>query len=112
MRRWKHNSYITPWSEELSVIPDGGLVPSKPKLSGVIRQGTEAMVCFEPVKKAIGYKLEYKSVNASEWTTKIVNAAQISQFKLNGLLQKRRYEFRMAALNQNGQSTYSQAVKY
>lgn len=111
MRRWKHNSYVTPWSEELFVIPDGGLVPSKPKLSGVIRQGTEAIVCFEPVKKAIGYKLEYRVINGGKWETKMVNAAQINHVKLTGLVPKHTYEFRMATLNQNGQSEYSQAAK-
>lgn len=111
MRRWKHNTYITPWSEEIAVTPDGGLVPEKPMLSGIIRQGTEAIVCFEPVKKATGYKLEYRGVNGNKWETQMVNAAQINHFKLNGLMLKRNYEFRFAALNQNGQSEYSQTVR-
>jgi len=111
MRRLKHNNYITPWSEEIEVTPDGGLVPSKPMLAGVIRQGKEAIVCFEPVKKATGYKLEYRSINGGEWKTQMVNAAQIDHFKLTGLMSKLRYEFRMATLNQNGQSDYSQTVR-
>ncbi|HKZ68369.1 MAG TPA: glycoside hydrolase family 2 TIM barrel-domain containing protein, partial [Chitinophagaceae bacterium] len=69
MRQRKHNNYITPWSEEIAVTPDGGLAPSKPMLAGVIRQGKEAIICFEPVKKATGYKLEYRSINGGEWKT-------------------------------------------
>jgi beta-galactosidase len=111
MRRWKHNNYITPWSEELAVIPDGGLVPSKPMLAGVIREGKEAIICFEPVKKATGYKLEYRSINGGEWKTQLVNAAQINHFKLTGLMPKVSYEFRMATLNQNGRSDYSPTIR-
>lgn len=111
MRRWKHNKYITPWSEEIAVRPDGGVAPSSPMLAGVIRQGKEAIICFEPVKKATGYKLEYRSVNGGEWKTQMVNAAQVNYFKLTGLTPKLSYEFRMATLNQNGQSDYSQTVR-
>ena len=110
MRRWKHNNYITPWSEEIAVTPDGGLAPASPMLAGVIRQGKEAIVCFEPVKKATGYQLEYKGVNDSEWKTQMINAVQINHFKLTGLQTKLRYEFRMATLSQNGQSDYSQTT--
>lgn len=109
--RRKHNNYITPWSEEIAVTPDGGLAPSKPMLAGIIRQGNEAIICFEPVKKATGYKLEYRNVNGGEWKTQMINAAQINHFKLTGLTPKLRYEFRMATLNQNGQSDYSQTVR-
>lgn len=111
MRRWKHNTYITPWSEEIAVIPDGGLEPEKPMLSGVIRQGKEAIVCFEPVKKATGYKLEYRGINGGEWKTQMVDAAQINHFKLTGLMPKLNYEFRMAVLNENGKSMYSEIIK-
>ena len=80
-------------------------------LAGVIRQGKEAIICFEPVKKATGYKLEYRSINGGEWKTQTVSAAQINHFKLTGLMPKLRYEFRMATLNQNGQSDYSQTIE-
>ncbi|WP_276501000.1 sugar-binding domain-containing protein [Terrimonas pollutisoli] len=111
MRRWKHNTYITPWSEEIAVTPDGGLSPASPILAGVIRQGKEAIICFEPVKKATGYKLEYRDINGGEWKTQTINAAQINHFKLTGLMPKLSYEFRLATLNQNGQSGYSQTVR-
>jgi len=111
MRLLKHNNYITPWSEEIAVIPDGGLVPSKPMLAGVIRQGKEAIICFEPVKKATGYKLEYRSINSGEWKMQMINAAKINHFKLTGLMPKLSYEFRLATLNQNGQSDYSQTIR-
>ncbi|MHB1177242.1 MAG: glycoside hydrolase family 2 TIM barrel-domain containing protein, partial [Daejeonella sp.] len=111
MRRWEHNTYISQWSEEIAVTPDGGLMPPKPILSGVLRQGAEAIVCFEPVKKATGYELEYRTIDGSKWKMQMVNAAQINYFKLNGLMPKRSYEFRMTTLNQNGRSEYSQTVR-
>ncbi len=54
--------------------------------------------------------LEYRSING-EWKTQMENAAQINHFKLTGLMSKLRYEFRMATLNQNGQSDYSQTIR-
>ena len=110
LRRWKHNNYITPWSEQISVKPDGSQPPPKPTLSGVMKQNTEATICFEPQKKAIGYKLEYKATNSIEWKTQTINAAQINHYKLKGLMPKSNYEFRVAAINQNGQSEFSQTI--
>ena len=110
LRRWKHNSYITPWSEEIMVTPDGGLVPSKPVLAGVVRNVSNALLCFEPVKKATGYIIEYRTGGSNQWQSIPVNAARVSHYQLSDLLPASQYEFRMASVNQNGQSAYSPII--
>ncbi|MEJ7767237.1 MAG: glycoside hydrolase family 2 TIM barrel-domain containing protein [Chitinophagaceae bacterium] len=110
MRRWKHNTYITPWTEEMAVTPDGGALPINPTFTGVIRQGAKAVICFEPVKKATGYKLQYKGTKSGAWNIQDINAAQINHFQLSGLVPSLSYEFRIASVNLNGASGYSQII--
>jgi beta-galactosidase len=110
MSRIKDNSYVTGWSEEHSIIPDGQQMPAQPILQGIIRNNTEALVIFEPVKKAISYSIQYRLKNAPEWKTTRVNAAQIRHAKITGLQKKNVYEFRVAAVTSNGESKFTEAV--
>jgi len=115
LRRLKHNNYQTAWSEERTVTPDGGQLPAVPVLQGVIRQPAEAIVCFEPVKKAIGYVLEYRPASnagttTDAWTKVSINVAQSGYYHLSGLTRNTPYQFRMAALNANGQSDFSPVI--
>ncbi|CCH52220.1 beta-galactosidase [Fibrisoma limi BUZ 3] len=115
LRRLKHNNYQTAWSEERTVTPDGGQLPSVPNVQGVIRQPTEVIVCFEPVRKATGYVLEYRQTGSSTtatdtWTKVDINAAQGGYFHLSGLAKNTPYQFRMASLNAVGQSDFSPVI--
>ena len=94
MSRVKDNNYSTGWSEEHSVIPDGGQLLAKPVIQGVLRSGSDAIIIFEPVKKATGYTVEYRLKGAGEWKAIYVNAASIRHIRISGL-QKKEYEFRM-----------------
>lgn len=111
MRSWKSNNYTSPWSNEIKVIPDGGQLPAKPSVRGVVKQQKEAIVFFEPQKKSTGYILEYKISGTETWQQRTINASQIDSYFLNGLDPKKSYEFRMLTLNENGKSIYSDTVK-
>lgn len=95
------------WSEERSVTPDGGQRPAAPVFQGVVRAGRDAVVCFEPVPKATGYVLEYQPAGTTAWLRQPITAAQTGRFILTGLDAKKTYQYRLATLNQAGQSTYS-----
>ncbi len=110
MSRIKDNSYVTGWSEEHSIIPDGKQLPAKPKVLGVIRNNTEAIVIFEPVRKAVGYSIQYRVRNAPEWKTLRVNAADIRHTRITSLVKKGIYEFRAASVNAYGQSEFTEAI--
>lgn len=109
MSRIKDNNYRTGWSEEYTVTPDGQQLPPKPIVQGVIRNGDEAMVVFEPVKKAIGYTIQYRAKGAAEWKAIEINAAQINHCRIAGLNANDTYEFRMASINTYGQSGFTEA---
>ncbi|GAB3706430.1 hypothetical protein GCM10027592_39910 [Spirosoma flavus] len=95
------------WSEERSVTPDGGQKPAAPVLQGVLRSGSDAVICFEPVSKATGYVVEYQPAGSSAWLQKPISAAQTGRFLLTGLDAKKIYQYRLATLNNVGQSPYS-----
>jgi beta-galactosidase len=106
MCRIKHNNYITPWSEEHAVIPDGGQAPATPEVQGALRSGSEAMILFEPVKKAIGYVIEYRLKRSGEWKAIPVNASELRHYKITALKEGATYEFRMASVNECKQSAF------
>jgi beta-galactosidase len=107
MRRLNQNSYPSPWSEEIEVKPDGGAVSVSPELSGISRKGEHALILFTPVKKAIGYVLNYRISGNKIWSAIEIDAAQINQYELSGLKNGLRYEFRIAAINSFGISNFS-----
>jgi len=94
------------WSEEGAVKPDGGLRPVNPYIRGVISNGSEAIVCFEPVKKTTGYDMLYRYGNEKNWHHEVITATQIDQyqFKFTGT---GKIEVKLASVNQYGRSDYS-----
>ena len=110
MSRIKDNSYVTGWSEEHSVIPDGQQPPAKPTLQGIIRNNSEAVVVFEPVRKSVGYTIQYRLKNSQEWKSIRVNASEIRHTKIGGLQKKNKYEFRIASINACGESAFTDPV--
>ncbi|HTE25533.1 sugar-binding domain-containing protein [Flavitalea sp.] len=109
MSRIKDNNYTTGWSEEQSITPDGNQAPVKPVIQGLIRAGNEAIIVFEPVKKAIGYTLEFRQKGVGDWKLMDINTAEIRHIRVPGL-QSKVYEFRLAALNACGQSAFTEIV--
>lgn len=102
------------WSEEKMVVPDGGILPQVTDLKYVVQNTEDAIICFEPVKKATGYVLEYRSksnikknIVLSEWQKVDISAAQISHFQFKKPNPKLSYEFRLATKNAVGISRFS-----
>lgn len=78
--RVKRNAPGALWSDETEVKPDGGLLPEKPLVQGVILNGTNAVVCFKPVKKATGYRLSFRCNDEQAWHRQLIDASQIGQY--------------------------------
>jgi beta-galactosidase len=108
-QRVKDNFADSQWSQEYAVTPDGGQRPAVPALHGVRRQGTVALMDFAPVPKATGYALEYRAVGRQPgtWQAVAVESAQVGRFFLPNLDPQRRYEYRLAARNAAGYSSFS-----
>jgi len=107
LQRLKDNNGASLWTPERAVTPDGGQLPPVPILDGVIRQGAEAVVCFQPVPKATGYALEYRSLGKKPgaWHAVAIETAQVGRAFLQNLDSKNRYEYRLATRNTVGQTT-------
>jgi beta-galactosidase len=110
-RIWKHNTYVTPWSHEIMVVPDGGLPPAAPRLDGVLKIDHSAVVCFQPVKKTTGYIFEYRLKGSAAWDQERFSASQVNYYTIGKLHRGKEYEFRMAAVNSYGQSSFSKIIK-
>lgn len=109
-RLWKHNMYITPWSQEFMVAPDGNLPPAAPRLDAVLKMKSSAVICFQPVKKTIGYIFEYRLKGSAVWDQERFSASQINYYTIGKLHRKKEYEFRIAAVNSHGQSSFSKII--
>ncbi|MGN6511799.1 MAG: glycoside hydrolase family 2 TIM barrel-domain containing protein [Chitinophaga sp.] len=109
-RLWKHNTYITPWSREMTVVPDGDLPPAAPRPDGVLRMDGSAVICFRPVKKATGYIFEYRLKGSAAWEQERCSASRISYYTIGKLHRKKEYEFRIAAVNSYGRSSFSKII--
>jgi beta-galactosidase len=105
--RMKRGSKSDGWSAELGVVPDGGLKPAKPFIQGVILNNNDAIICFVPVKKAIGYSLQYKLPSEKNWHTETITASQIEQYRFTVSGNPKTIQVKLAALNQYGQSVYA-----
>jgi beta-galactosidase len=108
LQRFKDNNAESLWSDERMITPDGGERPAVPAILGVIRQGSEAIVSFQPVSKSTGYELQFRNENQkAEWQTIMISTAVVENYLVKGLNAKQEYEFRLAAINANGKSLYS-----
>jgi len=105
MQLVKHNSYISEWSEEMAVTPDGGQLPPAPVVRGLLRNKTQALLFFTPVKKAIGYVVQYRQ-GSGEWKELQVNKGTAGVALLSGLSGGGELEFRIAAENSVGRSAF------
>ena len=104
------NNNQSAWSQEYSIVPDGGGLPSVPVVKGVIRNEGDAVIVFDPVKKAIGYTVQFKKSGDSNFNTIYVSGNDISHFTIKGLSKKDLYEFRMSSKNENGYSLFSAII--
>ncbi len=111
LQRIKHNNCETSWSEEKSIMPDGGQLPMPPVVQGVLYQNGEAVICFKPVKKAIGYLVQYRRNEQDQWITLPIETAQMEHCRISNLEKEGSYQFRIASINQYGPSSFSPVLK-
>lgn len=105
--RRMHDAYVlSDWTGVRSLVPDGGQRPATPVLQGVLQTGSEALICFDPVKKATGYRLEYRQDNGP-WQSIPINPAQQSFYILGNLSRNASVQCRISTINAYGQSDFS-----
>ena len=102
--RMKRGAQNDNWSPEVAVVPDGGIKPAKPVIQGVILNNSDAIICFRPVKKSIGYRLQYKLPFEKDWHTELITASQIEQYQFKIKGNPKKLQIKLASLNQYGHS--------
>jgi beta-galactosidase len=97
LQKLKDNYAPSVWSAERSITPDGGLPLPKTTLKAAVQQGSEALLVYEPVKKATGYAFEYRKISKKTelWQVVLVNSARTEHLIISGLDPKAKYEFRV-----------------
>lgn len=107
LRRRRQWGFASEWTQEHAVTPDGGLKPSQPRVLGVLRRESQALLVFEPVHKATGYVLTVKDRGRSEVSRVSINAGHIQYAWVDGLKAGQVYSFELQAVGQYGTSTPS-----
>jgi beta-galactosidase len=97
LQKLKDNYAPSAWTSERRITPDGGQPLPKTKIRVAVQQGNEALVIYEPVKKATGYVFEYRksSKKPEPWQETLVNSARTEHLIISGLDPKVKYEFRV-----------------
>lgn len=106
LQRVKQNTFESDWSEEIAVTPDGNQVPTPPVLHGMLKQKNGALLFFEPVKKATGYHVQYRS-GTGNWKDLYINKAVVNQVFITDMKKGEPVECRMASLSSAGRSGFS-----
>ena len=101
MRNRKQWGFASDWTHEIAITPDGGQIPDKPNVYGVIRNGQKALIMLEPVSKAIGYKVGvYK--DGKQIKQKTDNRSHVEFILLKDLSDDIDYEFSVKVVNKYG----------
>jgi beta-galactosidase len=113
VQRVLDNNSTSQWSKWYDVKPDGDQNPSVPTLKGIFRNGRETVISFDPVSKATGYEIQYRESGRSSegWQTVFLNRSEACFGRIADLKPNRRYDFRMAAINENGISDYTKEIQ-
>lgn len=91
LRRRMQWGFASEWSDERSITPGNPSSEEKSMTVGLIRQGTEAMLLFDPVKRSTGYTLRIRDVSNGFSKTISIATAQSGRFWLTGLEKDRDY---------------------
>jgi len=113
IQRVKDNNYFSDWSMVYVVPNNEVLKPQPPTIKSVTRQKGEALVHFEPVKKAIGYVLQYRKSGDQSglWSTISLSRSIAELVFVEGLNPKTEYEFRLSTRTQDGITDYSGVIR-
>ncbi|SMD43659.1 beta-galactosidase [Aquiflexum balticum DSM 16537] len=113
IQRVKDNNYISDWSIIYNAPLDEISNPKPPTINGVTRQNRDALVHFVPVKKAIGYEMEYRDINKKDagWSKVSISKALTQYLFIEGLNPKSEFEFRLSVVTLEGKSDYSPIIQ-
>ena len=113
VQRILDNNSTSQWSKWYNVKPDGDQNPTAPTLKGIFRNGREAVISFNPVSKATGYEIQYRESGKGNegWQMVFLNRSEACFGRIADLKPNRKYDFRMAAINENGTSDYSNVIQ-
>lgn len=106
--RWRTQwGFASEWTREIAVTPGRDLLPLPPEPVGVIRNGTEALLVFQPAEKATGYDIRYTDQRTGKTFSRRLNASQVNYVSLDGLEKKGIYTFEIAAAGTGGRSGFA-----
>ncbi|WP_158861187.1 glycoside hydrolase family 2 TIM barrel-domain containing protein [Lunatibacter salilacus] len=113
VQRVLDNNSNSQWSKWYTVKPDGDQNPVAPTLKGIFRNGREVVISFDPVSKATGYEIQYRESGKSseDWNTFFLNRSEVYFGRIADLKPNRRYDFRMAAINDSGISDFTKIIQ-
>jgi len=113
IQRVKDNNYFSDWSMVFEVPFDEILKPQVSAIKSVVRQKGGALVHFEPVKKAIGYVLEYRKSGEKSglWSAISLSRSIAELVFVEGLNPKTEYEFRLSTRTLDGITDYSEVIR-
>jgi len=95
LQKIKDNYAPSIWTNERSIVPDGNLPLPPTKIKAFVQQGTEALLVYEPLKKALGYTFQYRKLEKKPgpWQSIRVASARTEHLFIQGLDPKFKYEF-------------------
>lgn len=104
IQRVKDNYYHSDWSPIYEIFSDHESNPEDPILNGVTIQNGIALIHFQPVKKALGYYLEYREAGTKDSSWKSVTISKsLAEFAfVEGLNLNSNYEFRLSSITSKG----------
>jgi hypothetical protein len=105
-RRHMQWGFASEWSREIAVTTDKVANPDPPVVHGAIRKGNNALLFFNPVHKAIGYKIRIKSDGGEQLRTVDSNVAYVNQILISDLDSNKNYTFAVQAITSEGKSNF------
>ena len=98
MRNRKQWGFASEWAREIKVDLKPAMDTLSVPLLGVIKNKAGYLLCFDPVKKCIGYVVSYKEKSEAHWHRELINQVEIHYAILKGLNIKRDYDFKLEAI--------------
>ena len=104
MRNRKQWGFASEWSHEVKVQLSNDKGRQPVALKGHIRKAGKALLVFEPVKKAVGYNINYRAKGQDQWKTHTLSSAVVNYALVEGLEKDETYEFEIKAMMEQNTS--------
>lgn len=104
MRRLMQWGYSGEWTHEIKVASANERMPVVP--TGVLKNGKERLLVFNPPKKTVGYQVRYTALNTGMTYNYDICGSQINYIVIKNLEEGEDYNFEIAAMGENGLSEF------